>query len=239
MVKVCLVAVSLLLCLNVMRMKNIPISEAISYGWKKFWEKWQLLFSLSVLVGLINLAQQLTSKGTTGAFFLGLLFIVLSLYISIGTTKISLRVVDGESPEFLDVFRSAKYFLRCLGAGFLIGITVMLGFMLLIVPGIIWGVRYSQVLNLIVDKDMKIIDAMRKSGELTRGVKGQLILFYLACVGVMILGAIALAVGVLIAMPVVWLATVFVYRHLLKQGDTGVVASSQPAPPSPATTVTA
>jgi len=210
-------------------MKNIPIDEAINYGWRTFLAKWQLFLPLSVLVGLISWVQQLSNKNTEGISLLGLVIMILSLYVSIGTTKISLRVVDGESPEFLDVFRSAKYFLRYLGASILIGLIIVLGFVLLIVPGIIWGVRYSQALNLIVDKDMKIIDAMRKSGELTKGVKGQLILFFLVCIGVIILGAIALVVGVLVALPVVWLATVFVYRQLLKSASGGQEGiSSQP-----------
>ena len=38
--------------------------------------------------------------------------------------------------------------------------------------------------------------------------------FDIVSLGVVILGAIVLGVGILVAVPVVWLATVFVYRSL-------------------------
>lgn len=146
--------------------------------------------------------------------------IVLSAYLSAGILKIVLSYFDGKILPLSDLFTQVKYFWRILGANILIGLIVFAGIILLIVPGIIWGLKYQFTLNLIVDKDMGISEAMQKSAELTKGVKLQLLGLNLTLVGVMILGFLALGIGILVAVPIVWLADVYVYKKLLKAHKT-------------------
>lgn len=199
--------------------EQFSIKEAFSYAWETFKQNWQLFLIISIISAVISSPQNKIDRPYSIEpimTLVGLIFVVLSILVSIGKLKVTLRVYDKEKPEVLDIFRYFRYFWRYLGAGILYGLLVTAGFILLIVPGIIWAIKYSQIFNLIVDKDMTIMESFKKSGQLTAKVKWQLFLFGLACLGVIILGAIALGVGIFVAMPVTWIAGVYVYRHLLK-----------------------
>jgi uncharacterized membrane protein len=92
----------------------------------------------------------------------------------------------------------------------------MLAFILLIVPGVIWAIKYQFYGYLIIDKKMGVMEALKKSAEMTDGIKLDLFGLGLVLLGVIILGALVLGVGLLAAIPTVWLATAYVYRKLSK-----------------------
>jgi len=60
---------------------------------------------------------------------------------------------------------------------------------------------------LLVDKDMSILESIRTSWAITKGVRLKLFLFMLVVMGVNLLGAIALFLGLLVTVPVTFLAT--------------------------------
>lgn len=201
-----------------MTKKQFSIKKAFSYAWETFKKNWQLFLVISIISAVLRSPQQLVERlAEINPFYslIGLVISIISILVSIGILKVTLRVFDKEKPEILDIFQYSRYFWRYIGAGILYGLLVGAGLILLIVPGIIWAIKYSMTLSLIVDKDMDIIGAFKKSAELTSGIKWRLFVFGLACIGVFILGGLALGVGILVATPVVWLASVFVYRHLL------------------------
>lgn len=201
-----------------MENKNVPIGEAVSYGWQKFKDNWTLLLAVSLISAVLSAPQEKINDLNSDHIawsLLSLSIAVLSTIVTIGILKLTLKIYDSKKPEILDIFRYSRYFWRYLGGSILLGLIVTAGLLLLIVPGFIWAFKYSQTLNLIVDKDMPVMDALHQSAEMTNGVKWQLFLFGLVSVGVIILGALALGVGVLVAIPVVWLAQIYVYRYLL------------------------
>jgi uncharacterized membrane protein len=133
-----------------------------------------------------------------------------------GIIKITLKFVDKEVPNFDDLFSQYKLFWRYLGATVLYALIVLGGLILLVVPGVIWALKYQYSRYFIIDKKMGIMESLRKSGELTQDAKWDLFLFWLLIIAVNILGAILLGVGLIISIPVTMLAQAFVYRELLK-----------------------
>lgn len=95
--------------------------------------------------------------------------------------------------------RVKKMFLALL----LTTLIIMVGYMLLIIPGIIFGLWLSQVFFLIMIKDLSIVDAMKKSKELVKGNMWKVFLYNLAAIALMyvfIIGAnIIPFLGMLIA----------------------------------------
>ena len=73
------------------------------------------------------------------------------------------------------------------------------------------------------------IEAMSRSGDITRGHMVELLLWFLLMIGINILGLVALVVGIFITIPVTWVATAYVYRYL----NPGLQQSAaDPAPPT-------
>lgn len=67
---------------------------------------------------------------------------------------------------------SAKYWLRFLALSIMVGVTVLVGFILLIVPGIIFLKRYYLSHYALIDQDLGLVESMKKSNELSRNRSG-------------------------------------------------------------------
>ncbi|MFA6553062.1 MAG: DUF975 family protein [Patescibacteria group bacterium] len=194
-----------------METKQVAIGQAFSYGWTELKKNFWYFVGLAVIVIII---EGIGSGPKDGRAYFNFLGIFLSAWMTSGYTKIILDYYGGTKRELTDVFTQFAYFWRVLGASILIGLIVMLGFIALIIPGIYFGLRFMFTVPLIIDKNLDIGEAMKQSTELTKGIKGSLFLFALGMIGAMILGAICLGVGVFIAMPVVWLAFIYIYKNL-------------------------
>jgi uncharacterized membrane protein len=143
-----------------------------------------------------------------------------------GYTRIILDFYGGKKREIADVFNQFQQFWRGLGATILLGVITVIGFILLIFPGIYLALRFQFTITLIIDKNLDIGEAMKQSSALTQGIKLPLFGFALACIGVFILGAICLGVGVFIAMPILWLANIYIYKNLLPKETTENIAGN-------------
>ncbi len=192
-------------------MKQIEIGKAIGFGWDSIKKDFWYFIALAVVYMFLN---SILSKTTNHLINLDILGIFVGAWLTAGLTRIALDYYGGEKPPFETLFTQIKYFWRILGGQILVGLIVAAGLILLIVPGIYWGLKYQFTTNIIVDKDLGILEAMGKSGELTKGIKLQLLLFDLALVGIMILGGLALGVGILVAFPIVYLAGIYVYKKI-------------------------
>jgi uncharacterized membrane protein len=192
-------------------MKQIEIGKAAGFGWDSIKKDLWYFVGLAFVYMAIN---SLSSSSTITNVNLDFIGLFIGPWLTAGLTRIALDYYGGKKPPFETLFIQFKYFLRIFGSQILIGLIVVGGLILLIVPGIYWALKYQFVTNIIVDKNVGILDAMHQSGELTRGVKLQLLLFDFAMAGVMILGGLALGVGILVAFPIVTLAGIYVYKKL-------------------------
>ncbi len=140
--------------------------------------------------------------------------VVIGILIEIGMLTFAIRAHDSvETVKINDLWNPAPLWWYMLSQ-LLVGLTVLVGFILLVVPGIIamLGLLFSSYL--IVDKKKGPIEAMKESWRITDGHKWQLLLFVLAVVALNIVGLLLLFVGLLVTIPVSALAAVHVYRFL-------------------------
>ena len=110
----------------------------------------------------------------------------------------------------------------------LYGLIVVVGLILLIIPGIIWAIKFQFFDYLIVDKGLGPIDALEKSSDITRGVKWDLFAFGILLAIINILGFLCLVVGLFVTIPVTLVAMAFVYRELLPETSQEYVPNRDP-----------
>lgn len=210
-------------------MKSFSIEEAIKFGWTMFKTRPWLFVGITaftvVLSQLGNMFKNTNGDSVQVTLVVAIFSILASIanfLISIGTQKFYLKAADGENPEFKEIFRHAGLWLNVLLGGITLSIIVVGGFILLIIPGIIFAIMYGFQSILIIDKGMGPIDALKESARITKGVRWHLFLFALSLLVLNIIGAICLVVGLLVTIPVTNLAIVHVYRKLLSETNVPV-----------------
>ncbi len=196
--------------------------EAIDFGFETAKSNLFYFVTLFVVViliyALMTVLQGLATPKVNFLLFLLVLIIriVVSLIVSMGLIKISIMFVDKKKPKLSDLFYTRSilnFFLVSLVRSFI----VIIGFILLIIPGIILSIKLQFAEYLVVDKNKGVVDALNGSWEMTRGVKWNLFLFGILIFLINLLGLIALLVGLFITVPLTMVATAFVYRKLLLQ----------------------
>jgi len=155
----------------------------------------------------------------------GIINFVLSTFIGMGVTAFYLAAHDNPETVDLSTLWHPRPFWKYLGAGILVGLAIGIGFVLLIIPGIIAAIFFMFTTFIVIDKELGPIEAMKESMRIGHGYRWPLLGLIVLLSLIMLLGVIALFVGVLVAMPVASLAFVHAYRVL--SGGTG--------PSSPAT----
>ena len=200
-------------------------SEAILFGWNTLKKNFRFFLGMLAIVLVVNVLVGLVISSFSEeapkvlVMVVSVISWVLDLLISIGVIKITLKFCDQEPATYRDLFSAYRLLLNYLVGSIVYGIIVAIGFVFLIIPGIYLAVKYQFYDYLIVDKGIGPIEAIKRSGVLTEGVKRNLVLFWLALVGINILGMIALGVGLIATVPVSWLANAYVYRRLQLQAE--------------------
>lgn len=203
--------------------RSFSKSEAIKFGFNLFKAHIVDFIKIGVVYLLIQIVIGIISSFLQDSP-LGLVWSLISLalyfVISLGLTKIFLDLYDGKPLNLSNFYSLYPLAPRYAGASILYGLIVLGGYILLIIPGIIWSIKFSFYSYLIVDKNVGLMDSLKKSSVLTQGVKMNLFLFGFMIILLNILGLLALGVGLLVTIPTTIMASVYVYRKLLASAPT-------------------
>jgi uncharacterized membrane protein len=199
--------------------------EAIRYGWETVKGNLWFFIGLALLAILVILVpSELANLTRTSAPALSVIFnifyYVLNGFIFMGMTKVALEFVDNRQARIADLFSCLPQLLPYIGAAIIYSLITLAGIILLIVPGIIWGLMFMFYTFFIIDKNSGPIEALKQSAAITKGAKWDLFFLLLLLLGINILGAIVFIVGLLVTIPLSVLAMTHVYRKLLGEAAT-------------------
>jgi len=194
----------------------------ISEAWQIFKNNWTQILGFFIVVGLVQIVYQAADQLMVEWDESGLMFMAFNIasmffdaFITAGTVFVTLKIVRGQQFAVKELFSQSGLIFKYFFGTLLYGLLVILGLVLLIIPGIYWSLKYWPVTYLLVDKKMGIKEAFGVAGRMTQGTKWKTIVFGLVCVGVAILGLLALVVGLLAAVPVISIAFALLYVKLL------------------------
>lgn len=156
----------------------------------------------------------LSDTGQVVAFVGGVINQIIDVFLTLGLTRVGLNLVSGKPAELGMLFGESSKLVNGVIAYFLFSFMVVIGLLLLVVPGIYLALRFGQFQTAIVDKNLGAIDALKYSSRITEGNKwnlfGLYIIFFLIVLG----GALALGVGLIVALPITCLGQFVAYRWL-------------------------
>lgn len=200
------------------------IGEALGSAWDAVKRQPLELVGGYTLVFVIGMALQqipklIISGEDTGAVLLAsLISFGISLFVNsfllVGQTRVALAAVRGETVDFGLYFSGGDRFGVTLIALFLMYLGIGIGMVFLIVPGLILLFGWTLTSYVIADTDASPTEALGRSWELTRGHRLHLFGYFFVGGLLMIAGVIALLVGVLVAIPVVFIGVAEIYVRL-------------------------
>lgn len=112
--------------------------------------------------------------GATG--LLVLLFGAVNMILYLMMLVLQVQTAAGKQPEIGELFSKITQkwlWLRLIGLGIVASVILVIGFLLLIIPGIIAIGRLAMSPYLLIDKDMKVMDAIKASNQMGKQFSGK------------------------------------------------------------------
>lgn len=148
---------------------------------------------------------------SAGLILLKIFAIAYTLFVvnpmGYGAAFIRLKAVRNESFEVKEIFDVFKNYLNVVLAALLSISIIVIGFIFLIVPGIIFACRLAFVPYLVMDKKLDPVKAVEESWRLTRGYGWRIFGMALLAILIAIGGLVLLVVGIIPA--IIWITAAF------------------------------
>lgn len=197
----------------------LRIEKVLREGWKTAKANLGFLIGLIFIIGAITIALSAVVGAVENQVFIlfwNVVSMIVSLWLSLGAIRILLDLVYDKEVQFKALFSQGHHLLNFLVAAILYNLIVLGGLILLIVPGIIWGIKFQFFSYFIVDEGMGVMDSLRASSQITAGDKWNLFLLGLSIFVINFIGMLLLLVGLLVTYPLTLLALAYAYTHLKK-----------------------
>ena len=139
----------------------------------------------------------------------------VSLFLSLGLSSYFMKIARGEEPEFKELFSQRNILLKACVTSILTTILLALGYVALIVPGVILTLMYSMITYIYIDNpEIGIIEVMKKSREMMKGHKTQYFCLVFSFFGWIILCGFTLGLLLFWLVPYMSVTTVLFYDSI-------------------------
>jgi hypothetical protein len=197
---------------------NFALGDALSYGWSTYWKNVGPMLLIAVVVFAIQIVFSALGNATDSVavqIVFQLIGTLVSLLITLGWLRVSLEITNGVKPELADVFRANGYGPFIL-ASILFYLGAVIGFILLIIPGIIFVATFGFYGFVIAQRGdgVGVLESLQRSHEITQGHRWQLFGMALVLLLVNLVGLLACIVGVVFTSGITLIAWAYLYRAL-------------------------
>lgn len=187
-------------------------------GWRQLWRYFLELFLIGILGALIGIPSGMygwsygAAAGILG--FLGFVYSILIVGpVDYGVSFAHLKAARGDRIEIIkDMFEAFRNYWNAVLANLLVGFIVTIGFILLIIPGIIFACKLAFTPYLVVDRKMEVIEAIKESWRMTTGRAWTVFLIGLLAIPISIAGVICFGVGIIVSIMWIRLAVASLYH---------------------------
>lgn len=197
---------------------NLAVRPIFEEAWDLFVKNWKVVLVLMLLPFFLEFVWNLLTEGSMLGglllMILGILKYVLSLIVSMGVIKGMIMVTKGKKVDIDTILSTKDQVVSYFVGTFLMGLMIVFGLILLIVPGVYALVKYFFVPILIVDKKLGGLEALSESSRMTKGIMMEVFMFVIASFIANLLGLLAFGVGALLTGSVTSLAYVLLYQRI-------------------------
>lgn len=209
---------------------DVSLGAVLREAWEKtnglkgsFWAAGGMVFLAMLVVNIIGTLLGVggalmggDSAGASIAVMLVLQLVMMAITYPLMTGVLLLgihRAVDLPI-SYKSVFGYFAYTLPLIGAGILTIVLIMLGYVLLIIPGIYLSLAYMFVLPLIVEKNLGVWEAMEASRKAVTQHWFKLFFLFLIMMVIVVISVIPLGIGLIWTYPMMVAMMGVLYRDI-------------------------
>lgn len=203
-------------------MNNISISNIVSEAWTLFKEHASSIIVILLVYLVTNSIISFIGVAVMGdsiliTFIFQIIQSIIGIILALGFNRILLNIINGESYEVNTLFSQTNFslVLNTIIGSVVIGIAIIVGLVFLILPGLYIAFRL-QFFNyaLLEQETPNFSDAIKTSWDMTKGHVIDLVVIAIVSAIIVIGGVLALIIGLFVAIPVISLMSVLVYKNL-------------------------
>lgn len=208
-------------------MKDISVSNIFNKAWEIFKNNGSdIVVFTFVYIVLSSVISVIDSMSEGSNFIIVLVFSIAcgiaQMVLALGYYRMILNAVDEKGSKLSVLFeqRDPSLVLHYIIGSIVAGVAIVIGFVFLIIPGIYLAIRLQYFTYCVLEQEEPdCIKALNESWKMTEG--HVLDLFALGCLAfcIIILGLIALVVGLFVAIPLAALMSAIAYRILSSKMD--------------------
>ena len=146
----------------------------------------------------------------------GVPFWLVLEWLFVGWTKIMINLHDHKAVTYDDLFTQYFLIFRYIGLQCLISFLVIFGLFMFVIPGLFLFQRLRFASYFVIDKNQSVIQALRSSWGITRGLVCKLWGFTLLSGILSAIGKIFIP-AVIFLTPFLWQADISIYRQLTQE----------------------
>lgn len=141
---------------------------------------------------------------------------LLEWIVELGVLAVFLKIVDGLPTSVGDIFKNWDRVFAYVVSTILYGIVIVIGLILLIIPGIYFALRLQFYSYLIIDKGLNPFEALSESYNLTRGFTLDLLILAVVQFFIGVFGLLFFIIGIIPAIGYIYVINAMVYRSLIE-----------------------
>jgi len=191
------------------------ISASFNFGWKQMWKYFLYLFLVSIIITVLHVPISVTESFkdniTPGVVVLQVLgffyWLLLFPIFSYGVDWMYLKAIRDQELDIKEMFIGFNNYVNIILAHLLATAIIGIGFMLLIIPGIIFACRLVFVPYIVMDRNLDAVKAVEKSWKMTAGHGWKIFGMGVLSFFIIVLGFIMLIVGLFPA--AMWVSSSF------------------------------
>lgn len=187
-----------------------PAMDILKKAWEIYQRKFWLLIGISALPAALALvgamffgggavlagktAPHISSALGAGGLALAFVFLIIIIYVGVWSSVAEIVAIRDhtENLAFKETFTRARPFIsQFFFTNLLTGLAIMVGFVLLIVPGIIFALWFSQTAYIVICEKLYYTTALKKSKSYVNGRLWEVFTKYLL-IGVVVYGSVIL-----------------------------------------------
>ena len=200
--------------------RMMDFKEILQFSWSVLKLNMSFLVGVTVTYIILAIVPQVyyaiyepASPGLVDSL-ISLLFTIIRIWLGVAVIKICILAVENRLQGLVDFLVPVRTILYFVLTNILAAVIIFIGLILLIFPGIYIAIRLQFAGYFVIEGIENPIDALKESYAATEDLTMELFLIMLVFLFIAIVGFLLLGVGLIIAYPLIMLATATIFKSL-------------------------